>query len=273
MGCSNAYVVALDSHIFSRVHATAQLVSAERNGSLPIPNGEESMFFDAVDVRWPASFLFQKVGCESEKAQYRGVTELHGQGNPPPNHGIPRMKTSVLALTVCMLASVTAQAKWVGGYASYWDVKDFGDTYGGGFVLQWPVHEFFAVEGRGVWYRDIKDPGNEQIEPATLGIGPALTVDLNERVTGYGSVVGTAFMYARDFLVDGEEVVDDDGVGFGVTLTGGLRVDIQSNWSLLAEASYNIGTIDTKAVRDGQIVDDEIDLDGLAVNVGIGYSW
>ena len=183
------------------------------------------------------------------------------------------MKTSFLALTICVLSALTTQAQWVGGYASYWDTKDFGDTYGGGFVGHWQVHELIAVEGRGVWYRDTTGPEGEEIEPATLGIGPALTVAMNEKWTGYGSVVGTVFMFARDFLVDGEEVIDDDGADFGLTFTGGLRVELQSNWSLLAEAYYNIVTIDTKAVRDGEIVDDEIDLDGFGVNLGIGYSW
>jgi hypothetical protein len=183
------------------------------------------------------------------------------------------MKTSFLALTLCILSATTAQAKWLGGYVSFWDTKDFGKTEGGGFVLHWPVHELIAVESRGVWYRDTNGDVGEEIEPATLGIGPALTVDLHERLTGYGSVVGTVFMFARDFLVDGEEVVDDDSVDFGLTFTGGLRVNLNDKWSLLAEASYNMATIDTKAVRDGKIVDDEIDLDGVALNFGIGYSW
>jgi len=183
------------------------------------------------------------------------------------------MKTSFLVLTFCMLSSITTQAQWLGGYASFWDTKDFGDTYGGGFVLQWPVQEYIAVEGRGAWYRDIKDPVGEQIEPATQGIGPALTVPLHDKLTGYGSVVGTVFMFARDFLVEGEEVIDDDSVDFGLTFTGGLRVELNSTWSLLAEASYNVVTIDTKAVRDGEIVNDKINLDGFVFNVGIGYSW
>lgn len=183
------------------------------------------------------------------------------------------MKSLSLASIVLTVSALTAQAQWVGGYVSYWDTEDFGDTYGGGFVGHWQVHELIAVEGRGVWYRDTSGPEGEEIEPATLGIGPALTVAMNEKVTGYGSVVGTVFMFARDFLVDGEEVIDDDGADFGLTFTGGLRVALQSNWSILSEASYNIATIDTKAVRDGMIVDDEIDLDGFGVNIGIGYSW
>ena len=167
----------------------------------------------------------------------------------------------------------TQAQTWVGGYASYWDTKDFGETYGGGFVTHWQVKDLLAVEGRGIWFRDMKDPAGEQIEPATLGIGPALTVDLDEKWTAYGSVVGTVFMFARDFVVDGEEVIDDDSVDFAVTITGGLRVELQSNWSLLAEAYYHIVTVDTKAVRDGEIVDDEIDLDGVGVNLGVGYTW
>lgn len=184
------------------------------------------------------------------------------------------MKTSFLVLTICILSALTAQAQWwAGGYASYWDTEDFGETFGGGFVAHRQVNDLLAIEGRGVWYEDISGPEGEQIEPATLGIGPAVTVDLNEKVTGYGSIVGTLFMFARDFRVDGEEVIDDDGIDFGVTLTGGLRLELNSKWSLLAEASYHIVTIDTEAVRDGEIVDDEIDLDGFGVNLGIGYSW
>ena len=183
------------------------------------------------------------------------------------------MKSLSFAIILLTVSALTAQAQWVGGYASYWDTEDFGDTYGGGFVGHWQVHELIAVEGRGVWYRDTSGPEGEEIEPATLGIGPALTVAMNEKWTGYGSVVGTVFMFARDFLVDGEEVIDDDSADLGVTFTGGLRLERQSNWSLLAEAYYNTVTIDTKAVRDGEIVDDEIDLDGFGVNLGIGYSW
>jgi hypothetical protein len=183
------------------------------------------------------------------------------------------MKTSLLALAFCISSSLSAQAHWIGGCASYWDTQDFGDTYGGGFVGHWQIHELFAVEGRGVWYNDTSGPEGEEIEPATLGIGPALTVAMNEKWTGYGSVVGSAFMFARDFLVDGEEVVDDDSADFGLTFTGGLRAELLSNWTLFAETFYNVVTIDTKAVRDGEIVDDEIDLDGFGVNLGIGYLW
>jgi hypothetical protein len=183
------------------------------------------------------------------------------------------MKSLSLAIIVLTVSALTAQAQWLGGYASYWDTEDFGGTYGGGFVGHWQVHELMAVESRGVWYGDTSGPEGEEIELATLGIGPAVTVAMNEKLTGYGSIVPTLFMFARDFLVDGEEVIDDDGVDFGVTFTGGVRVELQSNWSLLAEAYYNIVTIDTKAVRDGEIVDDEIDLGGFGINLGIGYSW
>lgn len=184
------------------------------------------------------------------------------------------MNKVYLALIALSVSTLTAQAQWwAGGYASYWDTGDFGETFGGGFVAQRQVYEFLAIEGRGVWYEDTSGPEGEQIETATLGIGPAVTVAMNERVTGYGSIVPTLFMFARDFVVDGEEVIDDDGVDFAVVLTGGLRVELQSKWSLLAEASYNFVTVDTKAVRDGEIVDDEIDLDGFGINLGIGYRW
>ena len=184
------------------------------------------------------------------------------------------MKSFLLAFIFSLFFTLTAQAQWwAGGYASYWDTGDFGETFGGGFVTHWKAHKFLAVEGRGVWYEDTDGPEGEQIETATLGIGPAVTVPLCEKVTGYGSIVPTLFMYARDFVVDGEEVIDDDSVDFAVTFTGGLRVALTSKWSLLSEAYYNMVTVDTKAVRDGMIVDDEIELDGFGFNIGIGYSW
>ncbi|MDA0989670.1 MAG: hypothetical protein O3A51_02840 [Verrucomicrobia bacterium] len=68
------------------------------------------------------------------------------------------MKSLFLTLTVLTVAALTAQAQWFGGYASYWDTKDFGETYGGGFVTHWQVHERIAIEGRGVWFRDTDGP-------------------------------------------------------------------------------------------------------------------
>ena len=183
------------------------------------------------------------------------------------------MKTYLLAFIFSMFFALTAQAQWVGGYLGYWDTEDFGETYGIGVVGHWPLHDYVAVEGRGTWYIDFGDPEGEEIEPASLGIGPALTVPVNENVTAYGSVIGSVFVYARDFVVDGEEVVDEEGADFGLSFNAGLRTDLNAKWSLFAEASYNIITIDTKGVRDGEIVDDEIVLDGFGINIGIGHSW
>ena len=183
------------------------------------------------------------------------------------------MKPVLLALSFFIISTLTAQAQWAGGYASYWDTDDFGEAYGVGAVAQWQIHEFIAVEGRGTWYIDFGDPEGEEIEPASLGVGPAMTVALNEKWTGYGSVIGSAFAYARDFVVDGEEVVDEEGVDFGLTFIGGFRTQMQSGWSLFAEAHYNILTVDTKGVLEGEIVDDEIELDGFGINLGVGYTW
>jgi hypothetical protein len=183
------------------------------------------------------------------------------------------MKTCLLALTMCIFSALTAQAQWVGGYASYWDTEDFGEAYGIGAVGQWQVHELFALEARGAWYFDFGDPDGEEIEPASLGVGPAVTIALNEKWTAYGSVIGSIFAYARDVVVDGEEVVDDDGAAFGFSVNGGLRTQLQSDWSLFAEAHYNVLTVDTKNVRDGEIVDDEIVMDGFGINLGIGRTW
>ena len=183
------------------------------------------------------------------------------------------MKQALLALLFVIISTLSAQAQWAGGYVSYWDTKDFGETFGGGFVTHWEVNQFISIEGRGVWYEDVGGPKGEQIETAKLGIGPALTHHLNEKVTGYASIVPTLFMFARDFVVDGEEVIDDDSVDFALTFSGGVRLDLNPKWSLLAEAYYNLVTVDTKAVRDGMIVDDEIDLDGFGANIGVGYTW
>lgn len=183
------------------------------------------------------------------------------------------MKTSFLALAVCIVSTFATQAQWVGGFASFWDTDEFGDTYGGGVVGHWQVHELIAIEGRGAWYMDTSGPPGEEIEPASLGIGPALTIAMNEQWTGYGSVVGSLFMFARDVEIDGNNDIDDEGADFGLTVTGGLRTQLQSSWSLLAEAFYNIVPVDTKNVRDGEIVYDEIDLDGFGINLGFGYSW
>ena len=184
------------------------------------------------------------------------------------------MNKAYLALIALSMSTLTTQAQWwAGGFASYWDTEDFGDTYGIGVVGHWQLHEYIAIEGRGNWYIDFGDPEGEEIEPASLGIGPALTIPLNEKWTGYGSLVGSVFMFARDVVVDGEEVVDDEGVDFGVTMTGGLRKELEGNWSLFAEAFYTILTVDTEGVREGAIVDEEIDLDGFGINLGIGYTW
>ena len=183
------------------------------------------------------------------------------------------MSRTAIAIILCLVCTSTVNAQWAGIYVSYWDTEEFGDAYGIGGLAHWPISDHLAVEGRGTWYLDFGDREGEEIEPASLGIGPALYTTFGESWTAYGSLIGSMFVYNRDVVVAGQEVVDDGGVEFGVTFAGGLRAEISSSWSVFAEVHYTMLSVDTKGVSDGEVVDETIDFDGPGVDLGIGFAW
>lgn len=172
------------------------------------------------------------------------------------------MKKLAMAIVAIGLLCTAARGNGLGLFGSYWDPDDGDDTFGGGVRLRGGV-DLFYLEVRGTYYDDVTDDHGPfdidlQVIPVDAGVG--LQVDVLEEVELYGG--GGATYY----FLDPDRGDMDDEVGW--YLEAGVELAVAPHVAVFAEAVWRSveGT-----VQDGDVDLDRtnIDLDGMAVNVGI----
>jgi hypothetical protein len=167
--------------------------------------------------------------------------------------GMALMAAFSLAGSGCM----TGSGLELGVYGSSMDSDDLGTGYGGGAKLELNPIDIVSVDGRAGWtHFSDTDIDMFPLEAAALLNLPILF----EHIVPYAGV-GTGY-----YIFDGDGGDLDDEMGYFPLI--GLEIGLHS-LSLMAEARYVFLETDVENGRGSLAGVDEVDLDGLAVNVGL----
>ena len=197
------------------------------------------------------------------------------------------MRRVLIALAaVALLAAPSWAGGGVGFFGSWADSTDADNTYGGGGIIEFDLSPHWEMQFRGSRYvewdvdfvlpTDINNPGdidqdtrNQVFDTTVLEFGAAYNFIPKGAFEPY---VGGGFSYWIFDLeppTDGE--VKDEG-GFYVLL--GAEMSLSSQWGLFFEGMYR----NVKATLKGddvgfQPINRELNMSGVAVNVGLLFTW
>lgn len=181
---------------------------------------------------------------------------------------------------ICLMHTAIAQTVGVGG--SYVFVDELDDVYGVVGHLHIPLQEQVFVALRGASYQDV-----ERI--TTVGpVGIKITADYYPvdagigwtSVPGDGGVsfyaeAGVSYVFVEsDVELNGlptDVEIEDD---LGWYATAGLRLG-SGAWQGFAEAQFRTfkWSVEEESLPPGLPAPEEIDLDHIALNIGITYQW
>jgi hypothetical protein len=167
--------------------------------------------------------------------------------------GVVLLAAFSLAGSGCM----TGSGLEMGIYGTGMDSDDLGEGYGGGAKVELNPIDIISVDGRAGWVRfDDSDIDMVPLEAAALVNFPILF----EHIVPY---VGAGVGY---YIFDGDGGDLDDEMGYFPL--AGLEIGLHS-LSVLAEARYVFLETDVENGQGSLAGVDEVDLDGLGVNVGL----
>ncbi|MFH0954332.1 MAG: outer membrane beta-barrel protein [Verrucomicrobiota bacterium] len=196
---------------------------------------------------------------------------------------------AVLALATTTFAAGKAAPKEMGmgagAFLSYWDAKDPDDPGAGlGVLGKMEVMENVCLQARLSLYAftQEEDVPDAELDASVIPFEVAATYRyaLADELAVYG---GGGVGY---YLVDTEVDVNEPGVdidyevdnGFGLFLLGGGVFSLMENVGIFGEIKYTLLKLDTETTVTALGVpvfsdDDEIDLSGLAVNIGAALKF
>jgi len=177
------------------------------------------------------------------------------------------MKTPLLLLTsstVLLVAGAhTASALdfGVSGFGSYYDADKAGEAYGGGALVRMGIFDWLAADAR--LSRLEFDDTDLEVTPIEVA-GLARIALFDERLVPYGGV-GVGY-YLFD---DSNQANVDDGYGFFPVVGLDWRFGAKRHWSVFAEVRWLV--LDEDFEVPG--VPSSDDIDGVAVNAGVGFKF
>ncbi|MEX2606685.1 MAG: hypothetical protein WD708_05005 [Kiritimatiellia bacterium] len=193
-----------------------------------------------------------------------------------------KFKTCSL-LVLALVGFSSAHAQSIGAYASYFNADDLENVYGGGALLQVPVSQNLYVILRVAHY-----PGSEyssrlgplevpvfaDVDFTPIDIGLGLQGALGNSTTVVYADAGFTYLMADGTFMVNEFTSDakfEDENGW----YGALGVRSGEKTQGFLEVQFRSSKADISSEESSQINDymKEIDLDHLAVNLGVRFSW
>lgn len=183
------------------------------------------------------------------------------------------MISAFILSTILCVSNVSAEG--LGVYASNWDPKEGGDVWGVGLHFR-GGEDLLYYEIRATYFEDIsEDTGlvTNDFEVIPVDVGLGLQYAVTEALNIYG---GGGLSY---YFLDSQIGSFDDEVGYYYQI--GADVKLNEGFGLFAEAVFRQveGTVEN-GLTDLDNLDNleyedsiQIDLDGLAVIVGMMFSW
>jgi hypothetical protein len=187
------------------------------------------------------------------------------------------MNKWLAVLTVLAVGALSASAgSGVGFYGSYWDSEDPGAGLGGGLKVKADLSDMLAFEVRASYVGNFEEDDNgatEEFFLVPLEADLLVQVPLGEKMKLYGGG-GGGWYVAPEFETDNNVDIDPDDE-FGFFGVGGIEFALSETFGLFAEAKYTVLEIGGLKVdnEDVDLRDEELDMTGLGVNVGVMYLW
>lgn len=160
------------------------------------------------------------------------------------------MKQKFIALIVFLAAGLSVtQAAGLEAFGSYWSQDDGDEVMGGGAGL---VFDSVPLEIRGTYYEEspVQGIGDLQVIPVDAG----LVITLTSAHAVHVSLVGGGSYYILDAEID-----DDIDNEWGWYAGGRIEIPLEAGVSIFGDLYY----------RGVELQDTDIDLSGLAANVGL----
>jgi hypothetical protein len=192
------------------------------------------------------------------------------------------MKGWNLLFIMGCFGGASAQAQTVGVGASYVFVDELDDVYGVVGHVQVPMSEQLFVALRGALYQDVErstSVGPIGIDitadyvPVDLGLGWA--APLGEGNWTFYAEGGVSYVFVEsDIELNGfptDVEIEDD---LGWYATAGIRLGTGA-WQGFAEAQFRTfkWSVDEGTLPPATPAPEEIDLDHIALNIGVVYQW
>ena len=179
------------------------------------------------------------------------------------------MKRYIWILAVVLLAA--AGPVWASGVSatvSQWTTDHAGDDSGLGFKLGLSATANVDIEVRISFFDTLlaEGPSTFEVEALPIELGLSYNFRVSDKANPFvGGGVGYYELDAKGPELPGE---------FGWYLVGGIDVPIAKNWMVFAEGLYRQVEAEAEGDDLGRgLVSQEMNLSGIALNVGIGIKW
>lgn len=185
-------------------------------------------------------------------------------------------------LALALLLPVSAHAGSFRLHGAYWDTDELGDTGGVGIAFSLPLAGALDLDLRAAYLQElVTDPfdsvfqddeglfAEDSFELTPIDVGLRFHL---QRAGGIDPYFGGGLTYV--FLDTDRRGVDfKDEVGYYAMF--GARFGDNRGPAFFAEALYRKVNATAETRRGGVILNDEvdIDLDGLAINAGVEWTW
>jgi opacity protein-like surface antigen len=177
------------------------------------------------------------------------------------------VKRALLTIVILALASPAARAGNFGLNVAYWDTDDAEDDVGLGGRVAFDVGEYVDFQVRGAFFDDLEvttPEGTVKLEAFPLDLGLAYGFLPDGPVNPY---LGAGASY--HFFSPRSGRVKEEAGWFAVA---GVEAALEERWGIFAELLFR----DVKATHedtDPPTGTTDLDLGGLAANVGFLLSW
>lgn len=188
------------------------------------------------------------------------------------------MKRWILALGLWALVASPAWSSSFGLFATGITTDDAGEEIGLGLLLEFDMGSHVDFQVRGSLYEDLEtdaDPVVYDIQAAPIDVGFNYDFLPDDRMNFY---VGLGLTHwVLDFSTDTTpgtpgRGIDIDGEN-GVYAELGIELAVHRTWHGFLEAVYRTAKAEVEGDDLGMPTDQEVKLNGVAVNVGAKIAW
>jgi len=186
------------------------------------------------------------------------------------------MRKAFVAVAVLTALAMPAWGGDLGVMASFWSPDDIDDDTRGGVYLDIPIVRL-DWQTRVTFYEEMGFSSAAQgefiIDPTTIDTGLAWTFPTKN--ADIEPFLGAGFSYV-DFKINRGGRIKDE---FGWYGNVGLDWNFRGNGSVRGELLYRVLSAeiqgDDLGVSEfaGRFIDEPLDLNGVALNIGIAYHW
>ena len=192
------------------------------------------------------------------------------------------MKRMVYGVVCVFIFSALGRAQDIGIGASYVFVDELDDVYGVVGHVHVPVTDSVFLALRGGSYQDVERSSTVGLVgiditadyyPVDLGVG--WKQGLGEGGVTFTAEVGLSYVFVNsDIELNGQPTPNEIKNDLGWYTTIGLRMG-EGPWKGFIEAQYRTFTwsIDEDGLPPGLPTPDDVELDHVALNVGVAYQW